>query len=111
MASSAVFKLAQRPSHTVSNKKGEEFELKSGVKGALLFLKDCTDCHASLSEKAAKILVEDCNNLVLDVKSPLLSGTLELVSCKNVVLNLLEGVQVRRGLIIFIGNPLNQCCT
>lgn len=91
----AVFKLAQRPVHTISNRKGEEFELKTEAKGALLFLKDCTDCHASLLEKAAKVLVEDCNNLVLDVKNSLLSGLLELVSCKKVVLNLLEGGQVR----------------
>ena len=91
-----MFKLAQRPVHTVSNRKGEEFELKTDAKGALLFVKDCTDCRASLLQKAAKLLVEDCNNLVLDVKTTLISGLVELVSCKKVVLNLLEGGQVRK---------------
>ena len=89
-----MFKLAQRPVHTISNRKGEDLELKMDVKGALLFLKECTDCHASLLEKATKVLVEDCNNLVLDVKSTLITGLLEFVSCKKVVLNLLEGGQV-----------------
>ena len=91
-----LFKLAQRPVHTISNRKGEDFELKTDAKGALIFVKDCTDCHASLLEKAAKVLVEDCNNLVLDVKSTLYSGLLEIVSCNKVVLNLLEGGQVRK---------------
>ena len=91
-----VFKLAQRPVHTISNRKGEDIELKTDSKGALLFVKDCADCHASLVEKAAKVLVEDCTNLVLDVKSTLISGLLELVSCKNIVLNVLEGGQVRK---------------
>ena len=91
-----VFKLAQRPVHTISNRKEEDIELKADSKGALLFVKDCADCHASLSEKAAKVLLEDCTNLVLDVKSTLISGLLEFVSCKKVVLNLLDGGQVRK---------------
>lgn len=91
----AMFKLAQRPSHTISNRQGDEFELKSPAKDALLIVKDCTDCHASLEEKAAKLLVESCNNMVLDVKSTLISGVLEILSCKKVVVNLLEGGQVR----------------
>lgn len=91
-----VFKLAQRPVHTISNRKEEDIELKADSKGALLFVKDCVDCHASLSEKAAKVLLEDCTNLVLDVKSTLISGLLEFVSCKKVVLNLLDGGQVRK---------------
>ena len=91
-----VFKLAQRPVHTISNRKEEDTELKADSKGALLFVKDCADCHASLSEKAAKVLLEDCTNLVLDVKSTLISGLLEFVSCKKVVLNLLDGGQVRK---------------
>jgi len=93
----AMFKLAQRPSHTISNKQGDEFELKSPAKDALLIVKDCTDCHASLEQKAAKLLVESCNNMVLDVKSTLISGVLEILSCKKVVVNLLEGGQVRNG--------------
>ena len=92
----AMFKLAQRPVHTISNRRGEQFELKAEEKGALLFVKDCTDIHASLLEKAAKVLLEDCNDVVLDVNNTLLSGLLELVSCKKVVLNLLEGGQVRK---------------
>lgn len=91
-----VFKLAQRPVHTISNRKEQDIELKADSKGALLFVKDCADCHASLSEKAAKVLLEDCTNLVLDVKSTLISGLLEFVSCKKVVLNLLDGGQVRK---------------
>lgn len=89
-----VFKLAQRPVHTISNRKEEDIELKADSKGALLFVKACADCHASLSEKAAKVLLEDCTNLVLDVKSTLISGLMEFVSCKKVVLNLLDGGQV-----------------
>lgn len=92
----AMFKLAQRLVHTISNRRGEEFELKTEEKGALLFVKDCSDIHASLLEKAAKVLLEDCNDVVLDVNNTLLSGLLELVSCKKVVLNLLEGGQVRK---------------
>lgn len=91
----AMFKLAQRPTHTISDRQGEEFELKSEAKDALLIVKNCTDCHPSLQEKAAKLLVQGCNNMVLDVKSTLISGTLELLSCKKVVVNLLEGGQVR----------------
>ena len=91
-----VFKLAQRPVHTISNRKEEDIELKADSKGTLLFVKDCADCHASLIEKAAKVLLEDCTNLVLDVKSTLISGLLEFVSCKKVVLNLLDGGQVRK---------------
>jgi len=90
----AMFKLAQRPSHTISNRQGDEFLLKSPAKDALLIVKGCTDCHASLEEKAAKLLVESCNNMVLDVKSTLISGVLEILSCKKVVVNLLEGGQV-----------------
>ena len=91
----AMFKLAQRPSHTISDRQGDELELKSPAKDALLVVKDCNDCHASLEEKAAKLLVESCNNIVLDVKSTLISGVLEILSCKKVVVNLLEGGQVR----------------
>ena len=90
----AMFKLAQRPVHAISSRRGEVFEVKADASNTLLFVKDCTDCHATLLEKAAKLLVEDCSNLVLDVKSTLLSGLLELVSCQKVVLNLLEGGQV-----------------
>lgn len=90
----AMFKLAERPVHTISSRKGEDFEIKTDVKNALLFVKDCTDCHGTLLEKAAKLLVENCENLVLDVKNTFLSGLLELVSCQKVVLNLLEGGQV-----------------
>ena len=92
----AMFKLAQRPVHTISNRRGEEFELKTEDKGALLFVKDCTDIHVNLLEKAAKVLLEDCSDVVLDVNNTLLSGLLELVSCKQVVLNLLEGGQVKK---------------
>lgn len=90
----AMFKLAQRPTHTISGKQGEEFELKTEAKDALLIVKDCTDCHASLQQKAAKLLVEKCDNLLLDVKSTLLSGVLEFLSCKKVVLNFLDGGQI-----------------
>ncbi|XP_067052036.1 uncharacterized protein [Acropora muricata] len=90
----AMFKLAERPVHTISSRKGEDFEIKTDAKNALLFVKDCTDCHGTLLEKAAKLLVEDCENLVLDVKNTFLSGLLELVSCQKVVLNLLEGGQI-----------------
>lgn len=93
----AMFKLAQRPSHTISNRQGDELELKSPAKDALLIVKDCSDCHASLEEKAAKLLVQSCNNMVLNVKSTLISGVLEILSCKKVVVNLLEGGQVRNG--------------
>lgn len=89
-----MFKLAQRPSHTISNRQGDKFELKSPAIDALLIVKDCTDCHASLEEKAAKLLVESCNNMVLDVKSTLISGVLEILSCQKVVVNLLEGGQI-----------------
>lgn len=95
----AMFKLAQRPTHTISDREGEEFEVKSDAKDALLIVKNCTDCHASLQEKAAKLLVQSCNNFVLDMKSTLISGTLEFLSCKKVVVNLLEGGQVRNALI------------
>lgn len=90
----AMFKLAQRPVHAISSRRGEVFEVKADSSNTLLFVKDCTDCHATLLEKAAKLLVEDCSNLVLDVKSTLLSGLLEFVSCQKVVLNLLEGGQI-----------------
>lgn len=90
----AMFKLAERPVHTISSRKGEDFEIKTDAKNALLFVKDCTDCHGTLLEKAAKLLIENCENLVLDVKNTLLSGLLELVSCQKVVLNLLEGGQI-----------------
>lgn len=93
----AMFKLAQRPSHTISNRQGDELELKSPAKDALLIVKDCSDCHASLEEKAAKLLVQSCNNMVLNVKSTLISGVLEILSCKKVVVNLLEGGQVKNG--------------
>ena len=92
----AMFKLAQRPTHTISDREGEEFDLKSDAKDALLIIKNCTDCHASLQEKAAKLLVQSCKNFVLDMKSTLISGTLEFLSCKKVVVNLLEGGQVRK---------------
>lgn len=92
----AMFKLAQRPTHTISDREGEEFDLKSDAKDALLIVTNCTDCHASLQEKAAKLLVQSCNNFVLDMKSTLISGTLEFLLCKKVVVNLLEGGQVRK---------------
>lgn len=91
----SMFKLAQRPTHIISDRRGQEFELKSDAKDALLIVKNCTDCHASLQEKAAKLLIEKCDNLVLDVKCTLISGVLELLNCKKIVLNLLEGGQVR----------------
>lgn len=95
-----MFKLAQRPTHTISDRQGEEFELKTGARGTLLIVNGCTDCRASLQEKAAKLLVENCNNFILDVKSTLFSGLLEVLSCKKVVVNLLEGGQVRNGDIL-----------
>lgn len=90
----SMFKLAQRPTHIISDRRGQEFELKSDAKDALLIVKNCTDCHASLQEKAAKLLIEKCDNLVLDVKCTLISGVLELLNCKKIVLNLLEGGQI-----------------
>lgn len=92
----SMFKLAQRPTHVISGRQGEEFELKTNAKDALLIVSNCTDCYARLQEKAAKLLIEKCDNLVLDVNCTLISGVLEFLSCKKIVLNFLECGQVRK---------------
>lgn len=57
------------------------FEVKVDLSNILLFVKDCIDCYVILFEKVVKFFVEDCSNLVLDVKSIFLLGLFEFVLC------------------------------
>ncbi|EDO41572.1 predicted protein [Nematostella vectensis] len=88
------FLLASRPKHTISDRDGESIELTSGVPNAMIFVQNCKNCDFSLNQKAVKVFVDSCKNCVFKIRNSLLSGTMELLRCENMTLNLQEDGKV-----------------
>ena len=90
MAAQLPASIGERSSHSITQRVGEKLDLKAGVKSALIYMTDCRACEAYYPEKAAKITIHHCSDLIVNINSSIISGTLELIGCKNITLNVHE---------------------
>jgi hypothetical protein len=50
----------------------------------LVYIRDCCDCELRATTKLAKCIIESCSNVKVALEEPIMSGTLEMIDCKNV---------------------------
>lgn len=87
--------LFKKPEQVFSNRQGEKIELKAAVPNSLIYVRECKNCEATFSEKAAKVIFENCDEISVDCNTTVLAGTMEFLRCNKIVLNLLENGMVR----------------
>ena len=89
--------IGERPSHSITQRVGEKLELNGacGVKSAMIYMTDCQACEILYSEKAAKLTIHHCSDLIVNIKSSIVSGTMEIIGCRNITLNVHQEGKVR----------------
>ena len=76
--------IAGRPSLSFDNQEGKTLELKSGGKPMMIYVSNCKNCEMMYNDKAAKLTFHNCADILVRVNSAIICGTLELIGCKNV---------------------------
>ena len=94
MSFDAPLDMFKKQELSIINKNGETIELKAGAANAVIFVRECKNCHASFTRKAAKVIFENCQDISLDCNSTVLAGTMEFIHCNKFTLNLQENGKV-----------------
>ncbi|CAI8011357.1 hypothetical protein GBAR_LOCUS7342 [Geodia barretti] len=50
----------------------------------LVYVRECRDCELRATTKLAKCIIDSCSNVKVALEEPIMSGTLEMIDCKNV---------------------------
>jgi NAD-dependent SIR2 family protein deacetylase len=82
-----VSKIAGRGLFLVDQQSGQNTKLDGYNIKDLLYIKHSNNSVFEISNKCTKIIVERCDNLVLNIKGGVLTSTLEMIECTNITLN------------------------
>ena len=85
-----------RPSICISKRDNEEIQLKSTGLSTMIYVSDCKSCEVLYHEKVAKLTIHNCTDMVVRVNSSIICGTLELIGCKNVKIDVQQHGKVWR---------------
>ena len=90
-----VFKLVSgRPQDVIEQKMDETIELQPASMNRLVYITKCTKCEMVLKKKAAKILIENCQNVSVTLHVGLVTGSVEVIGSENITINVAEDVAV-----------------
>jgi len=82
-----VTKIAGRGIFLVDQQSGQNVKLDGYSIKDLLYIKHSNNSVFDLSNKCTKLIIERCDNLVLNINAGILTSTLEIIECTNVTLN------------------------
>lgn len=91
-----IFKLSSRPQHVISQKHDESIELEPETFHTLVLISECTKCRLLLRKKPVKVVIENCQDVVLTLSCGLVSGTLEVIKSSNIAINIEGEVKVSK---------------
>eukprot|EP00731_Ephydatia_muelleri_P016643 Em0009g1067a len=83
---SSMARLFNKPKKVYENTRDESVFV-SPLPTDMIYIRSCEGCEFFVQDKAAKCIVEKCNNVTVRFDSFLLSGTLELIGCKGVAVS------------------------
>jgi NAD-dependent SIR2 family protein deacetylase len=82
-----VHKISRRGVFFVDQMNEEKMKIEGFNLKDLVYIKECKNSLFDLNKKCTKLMLERCDNVVLNINSPVLTGTLEMIECTNVTLN------------------------
>ncbi len=91
----AIFKLSARPQYEIVQKHDQTIDLEPQSLSTRIYIANCTNCQLVLKKKAANVLIEKCQDLVLTMSAELVSGTLEVVKSSKISVKLNPNIKVR----------------
>lgn len=65
-------------------------DLKCDGKPMMVYVSNCKNCEMMYNDKAAKLTFHNCADIVVHVNASIICGTLELIGCKNVKMDVRE---------------------
>ena len=84
-----------RPEIILVDKKDRKETIKSESNATFVFLKNCENYEVKIEGKAAKIMCENCKFLTVELGRSLVSGTFELLRCRDAFVKLINECEVR----------------
>ena len=94
----SIFKLSNRPQCDIVQKHDQTIDLEPEGLSTHVYVAECTNCQLVLKQKAAKVLIEKCQDLVLTMSTELVSGTLEVVKSSKITIKINTKIKVRLSL-------------
>ena len=76
--------IAGRPSLSFDKREGEKLDVTTKGRPMMVFISNCKNCEVLYHEKAAKLTLHNCTDMVVCMNSSIICGTFELIGCKNV---------------------------
>ncbi|CAJ0757645.1 14626_t:CDS:10, partial [Entrophospora sp. SA101] len=68
-------------------------KIDSIASASTIFLKSCKDIEYMIDSACTKIMIEDCDNLVLNANSKILTSTIDVWKSNNIILKIHEKIQ------------------
>ena len=84
----SIFKLSSRPQCDIVQKHDQTIDLEPEGLSTHVYVAECTNCQLVLKQKAGKVLIEKCQDLVLTMSAELVSGTLEIVKSSKICIKI-----------------------
>ena len=89
-----IFKLGTRPQCEILKKHDQTIDLEPESMSTRVYVGECTNCQLFLKKKAANVLIENCQDLVLTMSAELVSGTLEIVKSSKISIKITPNIKV-----------------
>ena len=90
-----------RPEIILFDKKDTKESVTSESNATFVFLRNCENYELKIEGKAAKVMCENCKSLTIEIGRSLVSGTFELLRCRDVFVKLVNECEVRCCLFVF----------
>jgi hypothetical protein len=97
-----IFKLSNRPQCDIVQKHDQTIDLEPGGLSTRVYIAECTNCQLVLKKKAANVLIDKCQDLVLTMSAELVSGTLEVVKSSKISIKVNPNVKVRLECVLWL---------
>ena len=89
-----------RPEIILVDKKDGKETITSENNATFVFLRNCENYELKIEGKAAKIMCENCKSLTVELGRSLVSGTFELLRCRDAFVKLINECEVRCSLFL-----------
>ncbi|XP_062516346.1 uncharacterized protein LOC134191746 [Corticium candelabrum] len=82
-----------RPKQLVEQKNGEDIVVNCKMNEAV-YLYKCTQCRVILPDRAAKFVMDSCEDIDVQIAGGLVTGTVEILKCQRAKLVIKTGVSI-----------------
>lgn len=89
-----------RPEIILVDKKNGKETVTSKSNSTFIFLRNCENYELKIEGKAAKIMCENCKSVTVELGRSLVSGTFELLRCRDAFIKLINECEVRCCLLL-----------